>query len=212
VRSSFTPEVLLSCDQKEDYKEVEFLTQQPSRVALRVGVISSNGNGYSGFNDLIIDAKKKAAKIGGDFILAENSGIDTQTVYSPGYSSYNSNSNIGWGSSHGYGSGHASAYSVGPSIYNVHRPWGKFSVWVYAPAQLGLRFKEGNIISGFHLNSDATKAGIKIGDKIIGIDGYDIFDEKVIHHLMSIHPGDKVKLSLLKNSKLVEKQITALEN
>lgn len=212
VQSSFTPEVIMTLDRKENYKEVEFLPQKPSRVALRIGVISSNGNGFAGFDDLIVEAKKKAARIGGDFILVENSGVDTQTVYNPGYSSYNSNSSLSWGSSNGYGGSNASAYSVGPSVYNIHRPWSKFSVWVYAPAQLGVRFDGGNVISTFHLKSDAKKAGVKIGDKILGIDGYDVFDEKVIHHLMTVHPGDKVKLSLLRGSKQVECQITALVN
>ncbi|MGC2595208.1 MAG: PDZ domain-containing protein [Rhabdochlamydiaceae bacterium] len=85
-------------------------------------------------------------------------------------------------------------------------------MWVYAPAQLGLRFDDGNFISSFNLNSDAKKAGVKVGDKIIGIDGYDIFDEKVIHHFMDIHPGDKVTISLLRGSKQLEYQITALAN
>ena len=175
-------------------------------------IISTTGNGYAGFDHLVVEAKKKAAKIGGDFILLEDSGISTQTVYTPGHSSYNSGSNLSWGSSSGYGSSSASAYSVGPSVFNINRPWSYFSVWVYAPSQLGLRFGDDYIVSGFHLNSDAQKAGVKAGDKVVGIDGHDIFDEKIIHHIMTIYPGDKVTLSLDRCNKRMECQITALSN
>jgi hypothetical protein len=197
---------------KTEYEKVEFLNQKPSRVALRIGLVSTNGNGYSDFDDLIEKAKKEAAKIGGDFILAENSGVEENTVYLPGQSSYNSNANLNWGSSYGYGNSSASGYSTGPSIYTTKSPWSNFSVWIYTPAQLGIRLENGNTVSSFHLNSDAGKAGIKIGDTIVGIDSFDVFDQKAIQHLMAIHPGDKVELTIQRDGKRIERQITALPN
>jgi hypothetical protein len=39
TRSSFTPEIVMSHEQKQDYHDIEFLTHKPSRTALRVGII-----------------------------------------------------------------------------------------------------------------------------------------------------------------------------
>ncbi|MBU6446913.1 MAG: hypothetical protein KGQ49_05905, partial [Verrucomicrobia bacterium] len=191
VDSSFRSEIVFTKEPKNEYTEVEFLTRQPSRVALRIGSISSSGNGYADFDDLVIDAKKKAARIGGDFIIQEDAGIDKSTVWIPGSSTYDSSANVSWGSSHGYGSSTAKGRSTGPSMINIAKPWSVFSVWVYASAQTGLRLNEHNGIESFHLNSDAPRAGIKVGDQVIGIDGLDVADERVIHHLMSVRPGDK---------------------
>ncbi len=212
VSSSFVPEVPVVSQQKASLEEVEFLTRPPSRVALRIGVISTGGNGFADFDDLIKEAKKKAAKIGGDFILVQNSGIESDTYYSPGYTTYQSNAHASYGSRSGYGESAATGYSVGPSSNTVHRPWGVFSVWVYKPSQLGVQLDKGYIITGFHLNSDAKKAGLKIGDKLVGIDGRDINDQKTIEHSMTIQSGDKVKLSVDRDSQRIEVQITALPN
>ncbi len=202
----------MSLDAKKDYKNVHYLTQKPSRVAQRMGIISCRGNEFASFEDLIMQAKKKAAKLGGDFILAENSGVHTETVYSPGHSSSNANSNLSWGSHSGQQNSSSTAYSEGPSFHNISRPWGDFSVWIFSPAQLGIRLDDNNTVVGFHLNSDAEKAGVKLQDKIVGIDGYDIMEEKVVHHFLTIQPGDKIKIALQRDKKLLEFQVTALEN
>jgi S1-C subfamily serine protease len=97
-------------------------------------------------------------------------------------------------------------------VYVMRKPWIVFSVWVYAPVQTGLRLGENNSILGFHLNSDAPQAGIRMGDILIGIDGIDMKDEKVINHLMQAHAGDKLKISVLRDSRRIDCEITALSN
>lgn len=211
VHSSFVKELNFVTQAQREPHSVELFTQKPQKSALRIGKISTNGNGFADFDDLIKEAKEKAAKLGGDFILAENSGIDKETIFSPGYSTYQSNAYASYGTHSGYGNRIASGYSYGPSVTTIERPWSVFSVWVYTPSQLGVRIDDKSI-SAFHLNSDAEKVGIKIGDILIGIDGYDVLDEALISHLMKVHPGDKVKISVLRDSKKKEFQITALPN
>jgi len=213
VRSSFTPEAyVVSRQPKENYKAVEYLAHKPIRAALRIGVISVDGNGFADFDDLIKKAKKEAAELGGDFVLAEDSGVDSRTVYSPGYSKYQANAHASYGAYSGYGDGKAEGYSVGPSITTVHRPWSVFSVWIYAPSQLGLRLDENNNVNGFHLNSDGEKAGIRIGDQLLGVDGNDVQDQAVIIHLMTVNPGNKVELTFQRGAQRIERKITALPN
>jgi hypothetical protein len=212
VASRFSPEISIKSEPKPNISHVEYLTKKPSRSALRIGVISTNGNGFSGFDDLIEKAKKEAASLGADFIMAENSGVESKTFFSPGYSTYNENASASYGTSYGYGSGSAKGYSVGPSINTFEYPWCNFTVWIFSPSQIGIHIDGNNIISGFHLNSDAPDIGVKVGDQLIGIDDYDVLDEQLIKHLMKVYPGDKVKLILLRDAKKVEKIITALPN
>jgi hypothetical protein len=65
VSSSYHNEVVLCKEPKKKHTRVEFFPQMPSRVAYRIGTVTSIGNGYANFEHLITDAKKKAAKMGG---------------------------------------------------------------------------------------------------------------------------------------------------
>jgi len=60
--------------------------------------------------------------------------------------------------------------------------------------------------------SIAFQAGIRVKYTLIGVDGIDMKDQKVIHHLMDLHPGDKLKISVLRDYKRIDRQITALSN
>jgi C-terminal processing protease CtpA/Prc len=53
---------------------------------------------------------------------------------------------------------------------------------------------------------------VKIGDKIIGIDGYDVRDEGLPQHLMEIMPGNTVTVSVLRNGERNDLHITAMTN
>ncbi len=192
--TSYTPQLVLELSPKET-NSVQFFTTCPTVPSLKLGVVTVNGNGYANSDDLIKAAKKKAAKLGGDFILTENAGVDKSTVYIPGSSSYNASAS--WGSS--AGNYNATGYSTGPSIIAVNRPWACFSVWAYAPSQLGIKY-EGMTISGFALDSPAESSGLKTGDKMIGIDGYDVQDQKLVLHLMRVKPGVSVTVSIRRDT------------
>ena len=87
-----------------------------------------------------------------------------------------------------------------------------FSVWVYCPSQTGIRFDNEWTVVGFHLNSNTGSNGIRIDDKLIGIDNYDISDEQLIQHMMKVYPGDEIKITILRNSKRIEASVAALPN
>lgn len=191
---------------------VEYNIVKPKRNAIALGVINVNGNGFSSHQDLIKEAKIKAATLGGDFIFQENAGAERKTFYNPGYSSYESNGNAYANKHYGSANQNTSGYSVGPSVSTVDYPWAVFSVWKYTPFQSGVDYDEKLIITGFHLNSDACSAGIEIGDKIIGIDGMDVKDERLSQHSMKIKPGDHITYSVLREGKRMEFTVTALPN
>lgn len=153
-------------------------TNKPNKEAIRIAYISIDGTAYSDKQDLDKAAKKKAADIGGDFIMTESRSA-----------------------------------KVVPMDSVVHQfPSANYSVWVYTPAQLGIRLDNKSTIIGFHLNSDAFEAGICPQDTLIGIDGLDLNDENLNHHLMKIQPGDKVVLNIIQNNNRFDKIITALPN
>jgi membrane-associated protease RseP (regulator of RpoE activity) len=181
VNSSFTPDLPISIQSKRGLQEVAYLSKKPGNASLRIGMIASQGNGGTAFGDLVEDARKKAAELGGDFILEEKSGVDVSTVHSPGYTT-------------------------------VHRPWSRFSVWVYYPSQLGIRFDEDRLITGFHLNSNAEKRGIQEGDRILGIDGADVLEPNFVRRLLSIQPNDEVRVTLQRGTERLDCWITALPN
>jgi hypothetical protein len=182
---------------------VEYFAIKPRRAALCIGYVQAHGNEFSNHEDIIMEAKSKAAEIGGDFIIGENAGTESETVFIPGYTTYQTRD---------ASQKTSSGYSVGPSVSTNHFPWGRFSVWVYKKAILGIEYDCDRIINGFTLKSDAEAAGIHIGDKIIGIDGFDWHDEGLAQHVIDILPGDRVTMNLLHNGKRVDCTITALSN
>lgn len=218
ARSTYYPHTSLATNKKSE-NQVEYYAQKPQKNAIRTGAMSVNGNGFSSWDTVIKEAKRKAAEIGADYILLENSGVETQTITTPGYSNYQargSSSAYGHGSPYSsslnaYGNYQSSAYSYGPSQNTYHFPWANFSTWVYTPCHAGIVFENYNV-TGFRLNSNAEQAGIKIGDTLLGIDGYELEDPELVTHLMNIKPNDTINLVLLRESKRVQCSVTAFKN
>jgi membrane-associated protease RseP (regulator of RpoE activity) len=215
VRSNYVAVNKLTTQPKQ-VESVEYFLVKPKRSALGLGYVNVDGNGFSKHEDLIREAKKKAAVLGGDFILREDAGTESKTVYNPGYSSYQSNGRafVSGNPYSVYGSANqnASGYAVGPSTSTYNFPWSVFSVWVYTPANIGLNVDSDNCVKNFHLNSDAEAIGMMIGDKIIGVDAIDINDEKLFQHLMEILPGDKITFTVSRDGQRINFEVTALSN
>lgn len=212
VHSDFTRELEVGTLTKTNAKQIAVFSQKPSRAALKIGMVSTDGNRSSGSDDLVKEAKKIAAELGGDFIVVEDSGVESTTVYSPGYAKYKARGNTSCTDYFRSKYDSEDYCFVESSIRTIHCPWAKYSVWVYTPSQLGVRLDENNHVVSFHLNSDAEKAGVNVGDKLIGIDGYDVLDERSFHHLMDVYSGDKVQLALQRDSERIDCVITALPN
>jgi S1-C subfamily serine protease len=73
-------------------------------------------------------------------------------------------------------------------------------------------YDENYIITGFHLDTDADSAGIMIGDKIIGVNGLDVKDERLSQHVMGIRPGDQISYTMIRDGKRMNFKATALPN
>jgi len=137
-------------------------------------------------------------------------------AYSNGYNSYGTYQGTGYGNYQAGSAYTASGYSIGPSINTYYYPWKIFDLCAYRPSRFGFRYKENantGIISGFHLNSDAEAAGMKIGDEVIGVNGCDIRDlAKMNSTVMVIQPEDKVVIAVRRNGKKHDFEITAIPN
>lgn len=195
---------------------VELLHFKPQKAALCIGLIRTDGNGFASHDDGVSEAKKKAGLLGADFILVEKSGTETSTYYNPGYSTYQSNGSayLSGNNSSIYGSASQNAvgYSVGPSISTINFPWSMFSAWVYRPSFTGIEYDENYIVTGFHFKSTADTAGMKIGDKILGIDGFDVKDEELAQHLMEVMPGTDMTYSISREDKRIDIIVKSIKN
>lgn len=200
-------------------ENVELLFCKPRRDIVCIGLIGTNGNGYASYEDGVRAAKKRAAIAGADFILLEESGVETSQHFNPGYSTYQSNGSAYVSgnnrSIYGSASQRATGYSVGPSVTTINCPWAVFSAWVYRPSATGIYVDNVDnelVVSGFKLHSNAEEMGLRIGDKVLGIDGIDIMDNRLQRHLMSILPGEDMIFTISRDGKKIDISIKALEN
>lgn len=204
TRASYFPDYTVCLDKKAS-DGVSFFHSPPKKAAIKIGTIEVNGNEYASSEHLIKGAKEKAAEFGGDYILAEEAGTDTKTIYNPGYTSRDTK----WDES-------KKKYEskdkwVPPSITQVNNPWAEYSVWVYTPSQLGVK-TDGSVITGFQLNSSAESSGLQVGDVIIGINNIDIASPKLASQMLLIEPGDVITLSVRRNNQRLDFSITAVPN
>lgn len=102
---------------------------RPCKRAVKIGTICVDGGQFSDYEDLLAEATRKAAKLGGDYVLEEDSGYHTKTSFSPGYPVIHTRV---YGRSHRHGFRSSYGFWVRPSVHKEYRPWGTFSVWAYS--------------------------------------------------------------------------------
>lgn len=203
TRATYVPIVSVPA-MPTDAQCVELFAQQPKRAAIRLGMITVDGNSLADWNDLVQQAKRQAAHLGGDFILVEDNGNETYQIQRPGFTSYTVSTDCGYYPI-------TTGYSVGPRVETYNLPWATFAVYRYQPSHLGLRL-DNNVVTGFHLNSDAPEAGVQPHDVLLGIDNFDLDDQELIAHMLTIQPNDPVTLTLQRNDQRLKRTITALKN
>jgi membrane-associated protease RseP (regulator of RpoE activity) len=195
-------------------EDVEVLTTEPSRNAIPLGEIALGGRARHNHQKLINKARKEAAKIGADFIHIVKTDTEYHSYVAPGVGSF---------SGQGYGQGNWNAYGsyIGPRAGTVVLPIVNVIAGVYTPSKSGLNFDENMlkeiphkfIVTGFDLNSKAEKAGLKVGDQVIGMDGIDISDkEKCTKLIWELKLGQKVKYTVLREGKKHEFEVERIEN
>lgn len=212
IESSFASNTVVQTVPKSEYTQVELFGRQPSRAAIQIGTIRSFGNRFSHFNELSVDARKQAAALGGDFIVQEEAGVKEKSVWIPASTTYTSQASNKEGGFGKHADREVVAETQGAKMRTDSLPWGVFSVWVYLPSQTGIRSGKDHTVTGFLLSSDAQSAGVKTGDQLLGIDGIDIDDDRLSRHLMEVFPGEKMKLTLLRDAVQIQCSITALQN
>ena len=212
VRSNYWPQTSLVFPPKRSANEVEVLITPPSRAVFDIGHIGLGGNMRASYDDLIKEARKKAAEKGADVILIVKATSEKQNISLPGYSSFS-----GYGSgSGGMYSYSANGYSVGPSEMTVDLPGMLIFAGVYCPARLGIYWEREKlptlIVKDFDLHSYAPEAGMKIGDVVIGVDGIDSHDRSLQEHIFEIQPSQVVHLVILRNGERLSIDVEAMPN
>jgi serine protease Do len=93
----------------------------------------------------------------------------------------------------------------------VVRPW--LGVEVQAVTQeiaksLGLDRPIGAILSAIHPDSPVTKAGLKVGDVITGIENHEVLDEQALNFRVATYPiGSYVNIAFIRDGKLQNAQV-----
>jgi len=71
--------------------------------------------------------------------------------------------------------------------------------------ELGLKITQGVYVDGFSPNSSAEQSGIKKGDVIVGVDGYDVKSAPELQELIGRRrPGDNVKVAVNRKGNLMD--------
>lgn len=206
---TYIPKTNIAMRAKQNPNSIEVLTDRPVRSFMTLGVMGLGGRPLNGFQDLINEAKRKAAEVGGDFVWVVKAGTVDQHYMIPGYSTYSSDI-TGTFTANQFGAngninGYAHGFSRGPIFGTQHLANMRVVIGMYMPATLALetRFDEATkkpYVAGFKLKSKAEMAGVKVGDELLGVDGIDGADLQALNkHMLSKRPGETVKLSVLRN-------------
>ena len=166
---SYRREVCVALHAKEDPVDVK--PALPPETCVRIGLLDVSGSEMSGSAALTRAAQKAAARLGADFVVLEESGVEKSLK-----SDYTTVGSL-----------------VLPLLRTARHPWAVYSVWCYTPADLGIKLAN-NRVKGFRLGSEAEECGLVVGDQLLGIDGIDVDDEEFKIHLFQIEPGAIVQL------------------
>ena len=97
---------------------------------------------------------------------------------------------------------------------NIVRPWlgvSSQAVTAEIAESLGLATPRGTLISALHKESPLIKAGIKVGDILVSLNGHDIRDPSEMKFRMAtVKIGDAATIGYLRNGKVGEAAITAI--
>lgn len=215
---NYFPSIGLKMPPKKSADEVEVRSAPPTRSCFALGELYV-GSTHS-WGKIIKKATEQGAQIGADFVWLADRSVQTETVYIPGYSSFQSS-----GSAYGYGYGNwftaeahtqASGVSVGPSMRTVHRGTIQAIVGLYYPARIGVTWDTEQrpkcVVKGFNFGSNADKGGLQVGDEILAMDGIEVNSDSLPRHLLKIQPGQKMTLAVLRNGQRLDVEVETIPN
>lgn len=215
ARTDFIPEQKITIAQK-DPLNVECLQKKPARAHLCLGKIRSEGHCMNNHQDVVQQARKRAALLGADFIIVEQSGERVEAHVRPGQETTEVQQVSALASPDTKNvqmmTQQVVIHKKEPEVSYLHYPWVECSAWVYPPSRSGIDLDETHCVTGFHLNCVAEDQGMQLGDRVIGIDGIDVRDECLAQHLMEIAPGDEMVYIISREGKRMEFHVKALKN
>lgn len=97
---------------------------------------------------------------------------------------------------------------------NIVRPWlgvSSQAVTAEIAESLGLATPRGTLISALHKESPLAKAGVKVGDILVSLNGHDIRDPSEMKFRMAtVKIGEAAKIGYLRKGKVLEASVTAI--
>jgi hypothetical protein len=172
-------------DPKANAADVQILRSLPESGYGVLGEFALGGGPRNTFQGMLDIAQREAAARGADFIVLTNQQVQNRQVVVPGFSATQQTSNavVSVNGATGFGTvnSQGTVYAVGPSTRNVQTGTMNFLFGKYPRVWLGLIMERDRtdgkaVISDFSWDSPAPKAGLRIGDQLVAVDGRDIRD------------------------------------
>lgn len=176
-------------------EKVEVLYEKPFRSVIYLGEIrvDSSKSKPERFERFVEEARKKAAKIGADFVEIQK----TDELSTPPIPSVTLNPDTTVGESYQKIDPRLSLHEKSITAMTA-RP-GR-----YAPTKLGIIYDSlllpRYVIRGFDEQSRGLRAGLRIGDEVILIDGFRLDDPRLAEKTMSVKPGDEAKVVIIRQN------------
>ena len=145
---------------KDDPSLIEVRETASPRAQVTIGRLAIRGDPGSSHDQLVSLAKRKAAELGADFVRIIDEGDTTTRTFGPSGA-------VGFGGLQPRGSSRTLMTARYLSAV----------VGVFAKATLGLEYVDFHVtwgrpvVKGFRPHSQASAAGVKVGDEIVEIDG-----------------------------------------
>lgn len=146
----------------------------PARAVIPIARIGASGNSYATKTSLVAAMAEKAKSAGAQALLVGRFRTEVgPTVYS---------------------------FSGGMGLSETVRfPAMDAMAYVYAPARLGLMWDANHVIIDLSPTGSASKAGVRIGDRILAISGVRLLSSPTARSraISSFRPGDSVPVELI---------------
>jgi hypothetical protein len=149
------------------------------RPIIPVASISAAGNAYSSFDYLKQLMARKGAEIGADVVICHKA----ETINA------------------GYTTNYYSGWSIA-STTPVNGPVVHGTAGVWSNVRLGVNFDDRSEINDVTPASGAWKAGIRIGDRVLAVEGVRITQDRFALYkaIANKHPGDTLSVEILPRS------------
>lgn len=155
----------------------EWGVTMPERAGIPIAMIGAIGNEYADADFIKSRIARRAAKLGADYVVVSNRGTREGVTYGT------------------YGGG--AFFSGRSTLPTMHA-----QAVVFAPVRCGFFVDEENRVIDVSPSSPANRAGMRIGDRVLAINGDRITNEQfgMYRTLASASPGDRLTVELVNDA------------